>query len=181
LDAEEKNQLQEARRQAGILEDFPNEPTELVSTVQPGEGRRVLSWIWYAVGSDEIANDLRGNLHTGIRVEWVKSRARAERWREEVILLEEEMRRVIQFCNWRSEWWKERSHISPSTDQLVVEGSIAYAQENETREHRMAAKLQALWSAVRARARNVLVDDSDQQPGDVIEVSACEEEGEQRD
>src|SRR5882762_2397788 len=32
-----------------------------------------------------------------LRVEWAKSQARADRWNEEVVLLDEEMRRVIEY------------------------------------------------------------------------------------
>jgi hypothetical protein len=36
--------------------------------------------------------------YLALRVEWAKAKARAARWEEEVVLLDEEMRRVIQFC-----------------------------------------------------------------------------------
>ena len=40
-----------------------------------------------------------------MQVEWSKSKARAERWREEVILLSEEMRRVLVYFEWKARWW----------------------------------------------------------------------------
>ncbi|KAG2742314.1 hypothetical protein P692DRAFT_20811856 [Suillus brevipes Sb2] len=36
------------------------------------------------------------------RIEWCKARARAMRWAEEVELLKEEMRRILQFFEWRA-------------------------------------------------------------------------------
>jgi hypothetical protein len=41
-----------------------------------------------------------------LRIEWAKTRAKALRYAEEVDLLEEEMRRVLQFLEWRASWWR---------------------------------------------------------------------------
>ena len=68
------------------------EPEEILSS----DGQYTLSWIWRlnatAVSSDEVNQD--------IRAEWAQCRACADRWEEEVILLQEEMRRVVQFLEW---------------------------------------------------------------------------------
>ncbi|KAJ7882560.1 hypothetical protein B0H14DRAFT_2565252 [Mycena olivaceomarginata] len=48
---------------------------------------------------------------TAVRIAWAKTRARAMCWTEEVDLLEEEMRRIVEFLQWRSGWWKERVNI----------------------------------------------------------------------
>ncbi|TDL19233.1 hypothetical protein BD410DRAFT_702445, partial [Rickenella mellea] len=45
-----------------------------------------------------------------MRVEWVKSKARAERWDEEVTLVTEEMRRTLAFLEWRAKWWEGQVH-----------------------------------------------------------------------
>lgn len=62
-----------------------------------GETRRTLSWIWTAgnttVDPDDVSDDI-------LRAEWAKSRARAARSREEVLLLTEEMRRTLAFLRW---------------------------------------------------------------------------------
>jgi hypothetical protein len=81
-----------------------------------GEGRRTLSWIWFTVSDDENSPDMHegeqtitslGELVTdkalvnpALRVEWAKSKVRASRWHEEVMLLEEEMRRAIVYSHW---------------------------------------------------------------------------------
>ena len=41
-----------------------------------------------------------------MRVEWGKARARAHRWTEETVLLQEEMRRVVAFFEWKARWWR---------------------------------------------------------------------------
>ncbi|KAF9508561.1 hypothetical protein BS47DRAFT_1302713, partial [Hydnum rufescens UP504] len=77
-----------------------------------GEGFCTLSWIWVSQG---VGDNPDVEMHEGIirvftlRVEWAKSRARKDRWCEEVLLLEEEMRWVIAFCEWQAERWVERA------------------------------------------------------------------------
>lgn len=51
----------------------------------------------------------------GLRSEWAKAYARAERWKEEHLLVMEEMRRVLQYCKYKSTWWNgqaERRQVS---------------------------------------------------------------------
>ncbi|KAG1786540.1 uncharacterized protein HD556DRAFT_1449630 [Suillus plorans] len=76
----------------------------IVDPFDTGEGRRHVSWIWMMDGvdcDDEGDND-------GIHIEWCKSRARALWWSEEVELLREEMRRVLEFFAWQAAWWDEQ-------------------------------------------------------------------------
>jgi len=44
-----------------------------------------------------------------LHIEWAKSRARAQRWHEEVLLLKEEMRRVLVYFEYKVSWWVECS------------------------------------------------------------------------
>ncbi|KAJ7792839.1 hypothetical protein B0H14DRAFT_3094116 [Mycena olivaceomarginata] len=68
------------------------------------------SWIWVARGESWKQGD-DAAMNEAVRIEWAKTRARANRWAEEVDLLEEEMRRIDAFLRWRSGWWKERELI----------------------------------------------------------------------
>ncbi|THU86912.1 hypothetical protein K435DRAFT_593756, partial [Dendrothele bispora CBS 962.96] len=72
----------------------------IVSRVR-GEGKRHLSWIWYQPNISEDDPEFRDALC----VEWCKSRARMLRWREEVLLLNEELGRMSDYAMWKSEWW----------------------------------------------------------------------------
>jgi hypothetical protein len=45
---------------------------------------------------------------------------------EEVLLLREKMRRIIEFLKWKSGWWVSRAAY-PSEDKGLVEGLRAYA------------------------------------------------------
>ncbi|KAJ7302318.1 hypothetical protein DFH08DRAFT_978038 [Mycena albidolilacea] len=60
-----------------------------------------------------------------LRIEWAKTRARAWRWTEEVDLVEEEMRRVLEFQRWKAEWWMGlmNQHPSAADDQTLREGA----------------------------------------------------------
>jgi hypothetical protein len=49
------------------------------------------------------------------------------RWAEEVDLLEEEMRRVLQFLRWRSDWWMEKVGCRGLGEGGQLEGETAYA------------------------------------------------------
>jgi hypothetical protein len=62
------------------------------------------------------------------QLEWSKSYARAQRWREEVELLKEEMRRTLKFLDWKSSLWTSKSLMSDrSALASLNEGLNAYA------------------------------------------------------
>ncbi|KAJ7822085.1 hypothetical protein B0H14DRAFT_3471004 [Mycena olivaceomarginata] len=69
-----------------------------------GTSRQVMSWIWTAPGAFD---NKEVHLHDSIRVEWCRARARKTRWCEEVMLLQEEMRRVLRYLDWEAGWWRE--------------------------------------------------------------------------
>ena len=91
-----------------------------------------------------------------LRVEWLKCRARAARWKEEIELLEEEMRHAIQFCVWKANWWEEQAGHRTLVSAHLAEGIAAYAAENATAERRRLLSWSSHWEAVRQRARLVL-------------------------
>ncbi|KAJ7815837.1 hypothetical protein B0H13DRAFT_2242544 [Mycena leptocephala] len=197
MNEEEKDDNKKARALAGFNEedevDEYGEPVDLtvLFNLETGEGRRLLSWIWYTAvqtaADDPADGPLRpdhtadGSLHPGessveirihfidgeyidIRIEWMKARARADRWREEVMMVEEEMRRVLAYCVWKANWWGDRAEPTrapgrqPLTAELA-EGLRAYSLEQRHRETQWTVQWGAKWAAVRARAAMVLRDD----------------------
>ncbi|KAJ7785318.1 hypothetical protein DFH07DRAFT_726096, partial [Mycena maculata] len=62
-----------------------------------------------------------------VRIEWAKTRARAMRWKEEVDLLEEEMRRTHAFHVWWAGWWRDRVGLRGLEEGPQLEGDTAYA------------------------------------------------------
>jgi hypothetical protein len=67
-----------------------------------GQGTYHQSWIWLVAlsGSDKPNESLR--LH------WCKTAANADRWNEELQLVQEEMRRVLAYFTWHAAWWSEQ-------------------------------------------------------------------------
>lgn len=108
-----------------------------------GETRRTLSWIWLVEGvtnleSEEVSDDI-------LRAEWAKSRARAQRAREEVNLLKEEMRRTVKFLEWRSEWWQKKPTSWSGVSAQLSEGLRAYAMEQAATQKSLAECFEVLW------------------------------------
>lgn len=91
-----------------------------------------------------------------LRVEWCKSKARAARWREEVILVEEEMRRVIAFSHWKAKWWIDQAERRQAVDDALKDGLKAFALEHADSETKFANYLDLQWAAVRSRALSAL-------------------------
>ncbi|KAN0079965.1 hypothetical protein V8E55_009531 [Tylopilus felleus] len=60
-------------------------------------GRKSLSWIWKMQGSCPLVPNIPLNTFAAVRMEWCKARAHVMHWGEEVALLLEEMRRVLEF------------------------------------------------------------------------------------
>ncbi|KAH9836221.1 uncharacterized protein C8Q71DRAFT_708478 [Rhodofomes roseus] len=101
--------------------------TEEEEQEQQSEGNRTLSWIWRStpiVGPEDAHNP---DLQEGLRIEWCKSRARANRWDEEVDLLREEMRRVVRYHSWKARQWLDNADARPTLAANAREGLSAYA------------------------------------------------------
>ncbi|KAJ7911691.1 hypothetical protein B0H13DRAFT_1614307, partial [Mycena leptocephala] len=136
LTDEEKGE-RERLRDAGLVPDEGG--IALYNDVVSGETHRTLSWIWYAVSKkrldgEEDDEDEDVKLHEALRVEWCKAYSRSRRWREELVTVEEEMRRTIDFG----------SRVQD------------YVQEHVDRERRTTVLLESDWAPIRARAGRYL-------------------------
>ncbi|KAJ3503018.1 hypothetical protein NMY22_g18393 [Coprinellus aureogranulatus] len=90
--------------------------------------QKVLSWIWRAVGASD---DLKGDFGKDTRrVEWGKSFARVQRYREEILLVKEEMRRTVRFFDWKQAQWLRAAAAweGQPISAEYAEGLRAYAQ-----------------------------------------------------
>ncbi|KAJ6479819.1 hypothetical protein C8R45DRAFT_1054444 [Mycena sanguinolenta] len=108
-----------------------------------GEGRRTLLWIWYAAKTGEPTE---AELVEALRVEWCKAYARTRRWHEDVVLVEEEMRRTIEYGHWLAGEWNE--------------GLAAYTQEQAHREEETCRILMKWWAGVREKGRAYLAHET---------------------
>lgn len=86
----------------------------------------------------------------------MKCQAQAARWKEEIQLLEEEMRHSIQLCAWKANWWEEQAGRWTLVSAHLVEGIAAYAAENAAAKHCQLISWLRHWEAIQERARLVL-------------------------
>ncbi|KAJ7788499.1 hypothetical protein B0H14DRAFT_2398363, partial [Mycena olivaceomarginata] len=66
-----------------------NEYGEVRGVPGLGENTRLVSWIWQ--GGGQAGGVLGEEIYDGVKVEWCKVYARVKQWREELLLLQEEM------------------------------------------------------------------------------------------
>ncbi|KAL0056824.1 hypothetical protein AAF712_016561 [Marasmius tenuissimus] len=143
----EKEELRQAQERAGyslkemteVLETGNVPTAPLKHGVVLGQSNLNLSWIWYThmplmSGSDLAAcGEVRSNfeeLQESLRAEWCKARARSHQSCEEIRLIEEEMRRAIDYCGWQSQWWLNQISRHTNVPDYLHEGLVAYAKQH---------------------------------------------------
>ncbi|KAJ7036232.1 hypothetical protein C8F04DRAFT_1258078 [Mycena alexandri] len=157
----------------GQVEDPDAAAVKKLKMIQAGKGKRtpchikgsskqVMSWIWSAQGSMDSSEE---DLHESMRIEWSRALARKTRWCEEVMLLREEMRRVLRYLEWQAGWWEQRKtgrehQVSPG----LQKGLAAYAAKQAAFHRRLAVFFKAEWSvsvgqAAKSVVAAVTVDD----------------------
>ncbi|KAK7016376.1 hypothetical protein VNI00_018930 [Paramarasmius palmivorus] len=115
-----------------------------------GESVRIISWIWEGA-SHQSGNALTSEaLHEGLRVEYCKSYARVRRWREEVLLLQEEMRRCLKTLQWQEDWWNARANMSSLTGPHR-DGCSAYAYQQAAVKNKIAKRFVARWAKAKVK------------------------------
>lgn len=109
-----------------------------------GETRRTLSWIWTTKSRSPNPDDEGDDI---LQTEWAKSRARAARCQEEILLLKEEMRRVLAFLNWKSSWWLNRRNSRVDITSDIVEGLQAYAETQADLQQSLKEHFCTIWKS----------------------------------
>ncbi|KAF8335185.1 hypothetical protein F5887DRAFT_892104 [Amanita rubescens] len=139
-------QLKELRREdiRGPSRD-PDDPLDN----KLSKGRFEASWIWRVPRSSE-SSEIAGSqteeeFNESMRAEWAQTRARMCRWQEELKIVQEEMRRVLAFFQWRSSWWLEQASRRKATDPSVESGLSAYAHKQAAICLRMATRFAQYW------------------------------------
>ena len=102
-------------------------------------------------------------LFLALEREWCRARARAHRWQEECLLLNEEMRRVWAFFKWQASDWRQKARklenkpvislfdnsvlrqADVELQRAVRNGKIAYAYRQASIRDRMIAHIVAKW------------------------------------
>lgn len=115
-----------------------------------GNGRYEPSWIWLVtrVPSAPDMGDSEQVLDESLRVEWAKAQARKQRWEEEVLLIQEEMRRVVMFHEWKAQWWRSQAARRSDVDASVLHGLMAYAEKQADFCERLARSCVVTWLPV---------------------------------
>lgn len=80
-----------------------------------------------------------------LRIQWCRGRARAMRWSEEVLLLREEMRRVLAFFRWHADWWGNLAEHGDGLSPEDREGVAAYARKQANVRRLMGRSFDHLW------------------------------------
>ncbi|OSC96771.1 hypothetical protein PYCCODRAFT_1472340 [Trametes coccinea BRFM310] len=130
------------------------------------DGRRSVSWIWQAPASVSRTDNvqLSDSLQESLRLEWCKARARANRWSEEVILLLEEMRRVIAYHEWAENKWTSFVNRRFPDQADYREGVDAYARRQAHVRRSMREYCANAWSDVPLWVCLGAVDEDDDLP-----------------
>jgi hypothetical protein len=119
-----------------------------------GDGAYTTSWIWLSNprarepsgATDRNEGATEEEFNDAMRVEWATSFARMERWDEEVELLQEEMRRVVAFLEWKStDWLRKRELRSALVASDIRSGLDAYARKQAAVYHDLAVSFSLLW------------------------------------
>lgn len=141
--------------------------------------QKVLSWIWTVEGGPSLDDNAALHVCTSsylhrvlfchyltsypaVRVEWAKARACMMRWKEEVHLLREEMRRVLRFLEWRVTWWETREVRWEGISKEVGDGQVAYAARQAALHREIALSFKTKWDVPAALAARhaVLANDT---------------------
>ncbi|KDR83151.1 hypothetical protein GALMADRAFT_134646 [Galerina marginata CBS 339.88] len=109
-----------------------------------GETRRTLSWIWVTQSRTPDAADETDDI---LRSEWAKSRARALRAKEEVLLIKEEMRRTLEYLKHQVASWTARSTPAPTDSKELAEGRAGFARCQASLQEALHEHFITLWRA----------------------------------
>ncbi|KAF7366851.1 CxC2 domain-containing protein [Mycena sanguinolenta] len=125
-----------------------NENGEVRGVPGMGEKTRLISWIWLMVGRGDGV--LGEEVHTAVKVEWCKAYARVKRWREEFLLLQEEMVRCLHTLEWQAKLWDQRANPAHYTGKVAyapthLVGAMAFAARQAALRRKLAIRFRRLW------------------------------------
>ncbi|KAJ2921118.1 hypothetical protein H1R20_g15975, partial [Candolleomyces eurysporus] len=153
----------QAARAALCILDPEGEWSSRLQVLKPGDirgpgkdpedvsnGRFIMSWIWLvprarSEGPDELNGE---DLDRSLRVEWVKARARVQRWEEEYLLVQEEMRRSVVYLGWKANWWNVHAALPAFKADDVAHGVSAYATKQAALCSQLATRFSQVWEPV---------------------------------
>lgn len=102
-----------------------------------------------------------------VRVEWCKARARSQRWKEEVELLEEEKHRSLLSLEYQAMLWENARHSrsrelnAEKMDSPLDEGLVAYASRQANIYREITKGFVMCWSEQKKEGVSLVGRDSD--------------------
>ncbi|KZS94987.1 hypothetical protein SISNIDRAFT_396790, partial [Sistotremastrum niveocremeum HHB9708] len=96
----------------------------------------------------EFGHEIMLMILLAMRVDWVKAYSRKQRWIEEKELVVEEMRRVLAFYDWKSEWWLQRLDQRGEASDVVRAGLNAYCHKQSNMWKTMASQCATMWTGL---------------------------------
>ena len=83
-------------------------------------------------------------LNESMRAEWAKTRARMSRWNEELLLVQEEMWRMLAYHKWKASWWHMHSALRTG-DVSILSGVSGYANKQAAISEHMGNQCASYW------------------------------------
>lgn len=74
------------------------------------------------------------------------------------MLLEEEMRRALEYCWWRARWWVGQGNKRHTFNKSLDEGLRAFTLQQAESERQRAFQWERQWHAVRAHASAIIIN-----------------------
>ncbi|KAK7021774.1 hypothetical protein VNI00_017285 [Paramarasmius palmivorus] len=170
---EEKEILRKAQELAGVSTGTIRGyfgGTENIATVPVnpvlarGESKNLhLSWIWYTTGIHGNAEQVKKR--EGASVEEIISSSSSllqvyvyngAKHAPELELVNEEMRRAVAFCRWKSQWWQQQLERRTGIESCLIEGLHAYSLEHARTETARAELWEEKWAPLQKRVEIIL-------------------------
>ena len=135
-----------------VLDDSDNqgpgkEPEELPAS----DGQYIPSWIWLSNPNVTVADPTQSTIsldevNEDMWVEWAQCVAQVVCWEEEVDLLQEEMRQVVHFLEWKSGDWLLKADVRAGvvTNEVSL-GLSAYARKQASIYSKLAIRFCQRW------------------------------------
>ncbi|KAI0684251.1 hypothetical protein BC835DRAFT_1409185 [Cytidiella melzeri] len=115
-----------------------------------GEGHHKMSWIWLVPRSragESTNNTDPAEFGQSMQAKWSKICAHVRRWAEESQLLQEEMRRVVVFFDWKARWWREQARLRcGNISASLASGLTAYAEKQAHMYEALSLKFYNMWN-----------------------------------